>query len=273
MKDGPAEGPEREVFGSPAQRRLLRLGEQAMRLLSRDPRFSSHGRGVSLADYEADTADLMEALAHLLGLSVCERVPPERTAALVAALKARGFAVDMWRRYAGFECETARASLGARPAPEGLRVEVIGPGAPSSLLAAYAEVAQPQDVLQANGGSLRGELRPGFGLVAFAPDGTPVAVAASVMSHHPGHRTPRAMQWGQIATAAEWQGKGVARWLGALSILHAFETLGASEVYTGIREGNAPSIALCEGLGVVDAGLDIVAAIDPEAFGAGRLTK
>ena len=150
---------------------------------------------------------------------------------------------------------------------------MIGAASPASLLAAFAEVAQPQDVLPSNGGSLRGEIRPGYGLVAFAGDGTAVGVAAAVLSHHPRHRTPRAMQGGQIATAPGWQGRGIARWLGALSILRAFEEVGASEVYTGIREGNAPSIGLCESLGLADAGLDIVVAIDPEVFGEGRLTK
>ena len=113
---GPAiDGPEREVFGSPAQRRLLRLGEQAMRLLGGDPRFACHGRGISLADFDADTPDLMEALARLLGLALCERVPPGETDGLIAALAARGFGIDRYRRYEGFGCEAARDSLAARP--------------------------------------------------------------------------------------------------------------------------------------------------------------
>lgn len=273
MKDNPDRDPAREVFGSPEQQRVLRLGEQAMRLLQDNPRFCAHGRGASVAEYGEDTADLIEALARLIGVAICESVKPEDKATLVAELEQRGFTVDSWRRYAGFNCAAARAVLVERPAPDGLRVEIIDAASPSSLLEAYAEVAGPQNVLQSNGGSLRGEVRPGFGMVAFAPNGTPVGVAASVHSHHARSATPNAMQWGQIATAAAWQGKGIARWLGALSIVHAFENFGASEVYTGIREGNTPSKGLCKGLGVHDTGFEIVAAINPDAFGEGRLTK
>ena len=81
------------------------------------------------------------------------------------------------------------------------------------------------------------------------------------------------VQWGQLATASDRQGEGIARAMGALAILEAAQRLSARRFRTGINPNNSASARLCTSLGVRDSEYVIVAAMDPEAFSDEHVTK
>ncbi len=81
------------------------------------------------------------------------------------------------------------------------------------------------------------------------------------------------VQWGQLATATDRQGQGIARTIGAMAILEAAERLGARSFRTGINPTNSASTRLCSSLGVCDSDYVIVAAMDPVEFSNERVTQ
>lgn len=264
-----------EVFGSPEQKRMQILGEHLAQLLSRDPRFCSHGRGIAVADYGPEAAGLVESLARLTGASSCELVPKTISKDLQDELERRGLRTDVIGHFigGGGAIDRARAALERRALPEDLTVEVIDGDSPGHLVQAFAEVSMAHGVLPPIGTVMRGISRPGFGMVAFDSDGRPVATAGAVRSRHPDHPMADMVQWGQLATVPHRQGQGIARAIGAMAILEAAERLGARCFRTGINPGNTASMRLCTSLGVRDSDYVIVAAMDPEGFADQRVTK
>lgn len=141
------------------------------------------------------------------------------------------------------------------------------------LVQAFAEVSIAHGVLPPIGPVIRGVSRPGFGMVAFDAGGRPVATAGAVRSRHPDHPMADMVQWGQLATATDRQGQGIARTIGAMAILEAAERLGARSFRTGINPTNSASTRLCSSLGVCDSDYVIVAAMDPVEFSNERVTQ
>lgn len=264
-----------EVFGSDEQRRLLVRSATLMRLLSDDPRFASHGRGVQIDDYTPQALDLADAIVRMTGGAIILSVPRAETDAVQQSLAGLGYDADVFGLCCGGAASIglAREMLAARPLPAKTEVRIIDAEAPADLLEAFAEVALAQGVLPSHGAALRGITHPGFGMVAFDGAGRPVATAAAIMPHHRDHANARTAYWGQLATTDSRKGEGIALALGARAILHAAEHLGAGAFYTGIRAGNAPSTGLCAHLGVCDTGLDAIIVTDPAAFSGGRVTK
>jgi RimJ/RimL family protein N-acetyltransferase len=264
-----------EVFGSPDQNRMQIKGEHLARLLSNDPRYCSHGRGVQIIDYDPQAADLVESLARLIGASACEMVPKDRCENFQKELEDRGLRTDVIGHFIGDinAIEMARAALVTRPLPEDLSVRMIDARSPSELVQAFAEVSMLNGVLPPIGSVMRGISRPGFGMVAMDGNGRPVATAGAVESRHPDHPMADMVQWGQLATVPDRQGQGIARALGALAILEAASRLGARHFRTGINPSNIASARLCASLGVCDSDYVIVAAMNPDAFTDERITK
>jgi GNAT superfamily N-acetyltransferase len=264
-----------EAFGSPEQKRMQILGEHLARLLSRDPCFCSHGRGVAVADHGPEAADLVESLARLIGASSCELVPKTISRDFRDELERRGLRTDVIGHFIGGSeaIDMARAALERRPLPEDLTVEVIDVNSSVRLVQAFAEVSMAHGVLPPIGPVMRGISRPGFGMVAFDANGRPVATAGAVRSRHPDHPMADMVQWGQLATAPDRQGQGIARAIGAMAILEAAERLGARRFRTGIDPSNTASARLCTSLGVRDSDYVIIAAMDPVGFSDQRVTK
>lgn len=266
-----------EVFGTPDQQALQLRGEAFWSLLRDDPRFCSHGRGVQLSDYSPgpEMIEMSAALARLLGASGCEMVPNDQVDAFVAAVGALGLRTDLYANYMGGAktIEHARAVLETHHLPDDLTLRTIDRDAPRAWLDALAEVALSQGVLPSAGPVLRGISRPGFGMVAMDPEGSPVACACAAMARHRDHPDHAMAQWGQLATRDDRKGQGIARMMAAHSIVHAAETLDTRVFSTGIRAGNAASERLCRSLGLTPSAYSIVIVIDPAAFSGERTTK
>ncbi len=262
-------------FGSPSQQRLQRLGEALLRLMPDDKRLCSHGRGIQILVNEPGVVDLAMDIARLTGLTALEAVPREETAGIVRQLEDAGFSTDVISALHGTveSVGLARERVASNPLPHGINVQITSPDAPYQLLRDFATVALSQGVLPPAGSVMRGLSRPGFAMVAYATNGQPVAVAGSVLHCHPAGPDARLAQWGQLATVDGYQGRGLAKTLGAMAMIHSHEVLGAKAFKTGVRARNAASERLCASLGVVDSGKDIVAVIDPETFTDGKLTS
>lgn len=264
-----------EVFGSPEQKRMQILGEHLALLLSQDPRFCSHGRGVAVADHGPEAAELVESLARLTGASSCEFVPKEISRDFQDELERRGLRTEVIGHFVGGSdaIDMAREALEKRPLPKDLTVEVIDKDSPGNLVQAFADVSMAHGVLPPIGPVMRGISRSGFGMVAFDADGRPVATAGAVKSRHSDHPMSDMVQWGQLATAPDRQGQGIARAIGAMAILEAAERLGARRFRTGISRSNTASARLCTSLGVRDSDYVIVAGMDPVGFSNQGVTK
>lgn len=264
-----------EVFGSPDQNRMQIKGEHIARLLSNDPRYCSHGRGVQVIDYGPQAAGLVESLVRLIGASGCEMVPKDLSEDFRKELEDLGLRTYVVGHFIGGldAIDLARTALATRPLPEDLSVRIIDSQSPGELVQAFAEVSMSHGVLPPIGSVMRGISRPGFGMVAIDSNGRPVATAGAVKSRHPDHPMADMVQWGQLATVPDRQGQGVARALGALAILEAASRLGARHFRTGINPSNTASARLCTSLGLRDSEYVIVAALDPDAFSDDLLTK
>lgn len=266
-----------EIYGSPDQRRVLARGEDLMALLAEDTRFCSHGRGVQLSDFSCDgeTLALLLRLTRLLGVSGCEMVPDADAPDLVRALEDAGMKTDCYVNYmSGHESvEIARATLRTRGLPPELTLQTIDAAASTKLLDAFAEIALAQDVLPSAGSVMRGISRPGFGMVAFDGHDRPVATAAASLARHPAHPDAEMAQWGQLATRDDCKGRGIARAMACLSLVHGWDNIGIRRFSTGIRAGNMASENLCRSLGLSPSGHTIVIAIDPASFAGDKATK
>lgn len=266
-----------EVFGSPDQRLMQARGEALLTLLRDDPRFCSHGRGIQLSDYTADSEmiELTVALASLHGASGCEMVPNDCVRDYVEAVEALGLKTDVYANYLGGAdaIGIARNILQERRLPDDLRLHLINRHSPTEMLDALAQVALSQGVLPSAGSVLRGISRPGFGMVALDQDDRPVASACAAMARHRNHPDHGMAQWGQLSTREDRKGQGIARMMAAHSIVHAADALGTRTYSTGIRPGNTPSERLCGSLGFAPSAFSIVIVIDPNGFGGGRVTK
>ena len=263
-----------EVFGSEAQKRMIRKGQDIWKLLSHDPRFCCHGRGVQVARECENAVGLVTSLARLHGVSACESVARENTVNFVAALESHGLSTEVFRSFEGGQkaVSIARAWLSENQLANDLSIHVIDRESSSKLVAAYGEVAIAQGVLPADGAVLRGLYRPAFGMLVTDNSGTPIATANAVLNHPDGSPDHVSAQWGQLATIPERRGQGIAKTLGAYSLVYGWDELGMRYFKTGVKDGNISSSRLCQGLGIEDQGKDIVVAIDIATFESDSMT-
>ena len=266
---------ESEVFGSDAQKRMLQKGHEIWELLSHDPRYCCHGRGVQVARDCENAIGLVTSLARLHGVSACECVARENSDDFVAGLKGRGLSTEVFCSFEGGQeaVEISRNWLSGNPLASDLSVHIIGPESPSGLVAAYAEVALAQGVLPADGAVLRGLYRQAFGMVAMeSSSGKPIATASAVLNHPDNSKDKDSAQWGQLATIPERQGQKIAKTLGAHSLVYGWDKMGMRYFKAGVKADNISSTRLCNGLGIEDRGNDIVVAIDVSSFESDSMT-
>lgn len=264
-----------EYFGTEAQQALQARSANLWTLLNDDPRFSCHGRAVTLAEYTDDNLAQHIALARLQGACPLEGAHRDAAARRTAEIEAAGLKTDAYVNWQGGPgaLGAARSVLAARNLADDLAVTEIGPDSPAEDLQKMDRLTQSCGVLLPMGSFVRGLQRPSVFLCAMDPEGRAVGAAAAVAQFHPDHAKSGISWWGMLATDDSRRGEGIALILGAMSLIAMHEKHGFERFLTGIREGNAPSEALCTKLGLAATdGIDLIA-IDPAAFGEGRLTK
>ncbi|MDU8909790.1 hypothetical protein [Aestuariicoccus sp. MJ-SS9] len=262
-----------EYFGSDTQKALQYRAWQLWTLLRDDPRFYCHGRGVGLADWNSGDIREQKALARLQGIGAVEGVPdPEDHC---ARLETRGLRTDRFNRWQSGPdvLDIARSVRNARPLPPDLTVQATGSDTPADEMAGLDALTQGCGVLLPMGAFLRGHDRPTVCLYASDGAGRIVGAAASIAQFHPDHPKGGTAWWGMLSTDESRRGERIALILGAMAMLEMNARFGFATFSTGIREGNAPSEALCTKLGLRPTGDAVVIAIDPATFAADRVTK
>jgi RimJ/RimL family protein N-acetyltransferase len=268
----PARG---EYFGSDPQRALQRRAAALWELVKDNPRYAFEGRYVGLHGLAAEDMLTFSALARTQGGTICFNVAAEDEVELTAAIYAEGLVSDRWDLLmGGDEAITAcRAFLADYTPPPGLTLVRAAPDTPPELMRAMGETAAAKGVLPAAGEALRGETRRGACFFAVDEGERVAATAGAVMRNHEDSDWADTAWWGMLATHDDWAGRGLALWLGALTLVAMADDFATRRFFTGVRSDNAPSQGLCRKLGLDDSGLVAIAAADPEAFGDQPLTK
>ena len=100
-----------------------------------------------------------------------------------------------------------------------------------------------------------------------------LSCAAAIENFHP--KSPRSDHafWGMLSTLPEWRGRKIALILGAQAMVTLFEDHGFSKFTTGVRAGNAGSMALCAKLDMLPGKWCSYVGMDPAQFTTARVTK
>ena len=266
----------RAYFGTPDQQKVQRRAEDLWRLLGDHPKYSSHGRAVGLAGYDPDNLADHIALTRLQGASPLDGIPEVHRGEHLRGLEAAGLITDVYRHWEGHSAafEAAERILKSRRLPGDLSLEEVTPETTDADLGALDTLTQSCGVLLPMAAFLRGEYRPSLCLFARDAQGAIVAASAAVGHFHPDHSVRgKMMWWGMLSTSEDRRGEGISLVLGAQVLWDMRERFGFDACFTGIREGNAPSEAVCSRMGLVPTDMLDVIAIDPEAVTDGMLTK
>jgi len=267
---------ETDYYGSPDQQATGRKAEALWRLLRQDDCFGTHGRSVGVRGDAEDALALHLALTRLLGVSACDHLPIDRAEEHIRACDEEGLKTDrfeVWESTAQ-SLDLARSIVEQRPLPQAVSVTHVDRHTPAEDLRALSRMmADSGGVLLPNSRVMRGIDAKSVCLFARDGEGRPVASSAAVAMFHPSTPVGGAAWWGMLSTAEHRRGEGLALTMGSLSMLAMNRGHGFTRFFTGIREGNDASERLCAKLGLVRQPLCVVIAIDPTAFGAGRLTK
>lgn len=264
-----------EYFGSPAQQGLQRRAAAMWTLLGEDPAYSCHGRAVGVSAQVPGRIEQQIALARLQGVSSCEGVASGDAPAHRAALEEAGLKLDEYVTWAGGAeaIEIARNVLASQPLPDGLSLGQVDADTPTEVLAQLDRVTASCEVLLPMGWFMRGQARPAVCVYAQTEDGEVVATSAAVAQFHPDSERGQEFWWGMLATDTRHRGQGLARSLGAASMVRMADAHGMTRFFTGIRLGNSPSERLCTKLGLSATDRIVVIAIAPEVFAQGSVTK
>jgi len=265
-----------EAFGTPDQKALLRRGRAMFELLKDDPRYTYYGRTVGIALPTDANIAMLRALASLQGAGHYAAVPLDQAPALAATLAGLGLSVSTYHSWTGQQSalDAAARVLAQYSLPADLRVITITESSPHEDLQKLAQIAALTSVLPPIGAILRGQLRPGVGLVAVDAQGMPVSCAAGAQVYHPDHPSLGSQAWwGMLSTHPDRRGQRIALILGAMAMQAQHSRFGHSDFMTGIQPGNTPSEALCAKLGLAPNGMTTVTVVDPVALPSGKLTS
>ena len=267
--------PELELFGSAAQREMMRQGVALRQITREDPRFSFYGRHVSLTSLCTNAISLVSSLAQLQGASSCIYVPKQEADNFCLSLNQLGFVTDRFEVWRGGETalEASRTIIAQRQIPPDLEVLTIGADTPGSVMAALDEVTSSCGVLLPFGDVMRGIDTQSVCLLAMDGCGKPVASAASVAFNHPESAHGEDAWWGMLATREDRRGEGIAIFLGAMAMSLMNKRYGYSSFSTGVRTGNTASERLCQYLGLSAGSYCAVGALVPDRFKDGRMTR
>lgn len=264
-----------EYFGTESQQGLQQRAEDLWRVVQDDPRFSCHGRAVALADYTEQNLSVHLALARLQGVCPLGGIEKDVAQKRRKQLEAEALVADEYVHWeGGIEAvEAARAVMKDRKLPSDLRVVEVDAATSLEDLRKLDSLTQRCDVLLPMGSFLRGQQMPSVFLFAIDQKGQVVGTSAAVAQYHPKHPKADMVWWGMLATDEDRRGEGIALILGAMALHEINKKFGYSSCFTGIREGNEPSEALCAKLGLAaTSSIDLIA-IYPPAFSGGHLTK
>lgn len=266
---------EPEFFGTPEQQAMAQRAWSLWALLKDDPRYSSYGRGVALAAAAADNIPAQIALARITGAGACEHIPGRDLPGRRAALEAAGLATDGYVSWTNTPAtfDRARQRLTARPLPADLSLVVVDADTPAAVLAQIDAVTQACEVFLPNGAYMRGRMGPAICVAALDGAGRAVGAAASADPFHPASDHSGTCWWGMLSTHPERRGEGIASYLGAMALIEMQDRFGMRRFFTGIRQDNAASEALCTGFGFAAQDEHILVAIDPRHFAGGRVSK
>ena len=262
-------------FGSETQQGLQRRSDLLWSLLKSNPAYACHGRSVALADGTPENLAEQIALARLLGAGAVEGVATGDVAARTAAINAAGLTTDQYTEWEGKAevLDAARAMIAARKLSDDLVVHATDAQTSAEDLRGLDALTQRCEVLLPMASFLRGQDQPTVCLFAKDRNGRIVGASASVVQYHPDHPKGQNAWWGMLSTDPDRRGEGIALVMGAMCILAMHDRFGTAHFLTGIRQGNAPSEALCSKLGLQPTARTFLIAIDPTVFGAGRVTK
>jgi hypothetical protein len=269
------ENPSTEYFGSEAQQGLQWRADKVWILLKEDPQFSCHGRAVALAEYQKNNLSTQLALARLQGVCPIEGIDRASAKIRKTELEAEGLVTDEYVSWTGGPdaFDAAGVVLQERALPDDLTMMEIDTSTPLEDLKKVDALTQICDVLLPMGSFLRGLQKPSVFLFAKDNEGRVVGASAAVAQYHSDHDKSKKVWWGMLATDESRRGEGIALLLGAMALRKINAKFGYTECFTGIREGNKPSEALCSKLALAaSSNVDLIA-IYPPAFSGGQLTK
>ena len=263
-----------DLFGSPDQRAMQRRAGHLWTLLGEQPDILCYGRSIGLTGDRPDSIDRQIALARVQGVAPAECVPPDQVEARIAALRSAGLNIDLYNRWAGGdEAVTAcRHHLAQASLPPDLTVVEIDKTSPPETFARLDAFATESGVLLPLGPFLKGEVVPAVCLMAVDQQGAVVCCTSAIGAYHPTSPMGHTFFWGMLATDPARRGQGIAKTLGAMSLLAMVDRHGLTIARTGIRPGNVESEKLCTKLGLRQAEV-IVTAIDPTVYASDRITK
>jgi hypothetical protein len=263
-------------FGNDHQQTLLRRGRALFDLLSDDSRLTYYGRTVGLMRPTPESGPLLDRLIALQGASTYADVALEDADALQTHIEAQGYAVTRYACWSGGETalDAARAILARHDLPKGITAHWIDQDAPDTHLEALADVALGSGVLPLSASVLRGQIKPGLGLVALDENGAAASCAAASSFAHTddAHRGGEAW-WGMLATATPYRGQKLALVLGAMALLKMHDRFGFSQFMTGVQSGNAASEMVCTRMGLRLQDRAILTVVDPTALPGGKMTS
>jgi GNAT superfamily N-acetyltransferase len=267
--------PVNTYFGNADQQALERRADLLWQIVGGDPRYSCHGRAVAVNDTGPDGPALQRALAKLQGVGPAPRLTRQDADARIAAIEAAGLVTDTYAHWSADRSAiaVARGLLARRRLPDGLSVRVVGRDTTEADFAQLDALTRSCGVLLPSAAFLRGERCPATCLYAQAPDGGIAAVAAAIAQNPPGSPDADRVWWGMLSTRLEWRGRGIAKTLGAMTLLAIAERCAPAFFDTGIRPGNLESATLCESLGFSPSGLVDLMATDPVTMSGGRMTR
>jgi GNAT superfamily N-acetyltransferase len=264
-----------DYVGNPAQQDMQRRAYRLWRSISDDPRYAYEGRLVTLDGVRPETIDELLFLAREQLAAVSWYVDADHESALTERLTALGYAVDRWDQHigAGEALQAAGQVCGETSLPPGYVLHETNAATPDVVIRELAAVGSDQGVMVPAAHVMRGATRPSVIMYATAPDGRIVAIAGSVLPHHPDSALAASAWWGMLCTHPDHRGRGLSRILGAKTILAMAQRHGATSFYTGIRRENAVSQAVCTRLGVCRTNLVVLMAMNVEASGGKSLTR
>jgi hypothetical protein len=263
-------------FGTDAQQALLRRGRALYDLLQDAPNISYYGRTVGLLRPEPGSLDTLERLIAIQGSSTYSDLTREEASALRLELDARGYSVTRYDAWEGDDdaLKAARRVLSSHALPEDIRVVTLDADAAETDLAALAGVALSCGVLPIAGSMLRGQTRPGVGLVALDANGRAVCcAAAAAFARDDDPKRGDQCWWGMLATDPDRRGQKLALILGALAMQQMHQRFGFASFMTGVQPGNTPSEAVCRASGLEDRGRAILTVVDSAVLPGGKLTS
>lgn len=264
-----------EYFGTPEQIELLRRSEALWNLLKHDRRFSYYGRTVSLAEPQADAAEISIDLARIQAAASCQFLPKDSTDDFCAVIDNAGLNAIVYELCFGEQdaLVASKHTLENYSMPNDVTVVQIDHATAADVISKVAKLSIDCAVMPVSGAVMRSQKRDGICLVAIDAAGDAISTAASYFCNHPEGQHAKHAFWGSLATRPDRRGQRLGQILGAQAIAWMWENRGARGFFTGITPDNDASLALCAKLGVAISDWDAIAITNRNSFGSSSYTR